>query len=112
MSVGAKKVGRPVQRSRVVSAHSEDMAGVERMIDALSGQSDANRPVPRAVFTVDLYVGVNRVVTSLGRRAQGCTVTPTVADPTFAWSFAPEGDRLALITVLGVDQPGATVEFF
>ena len=111
MSVGAKPVARPVQRSRAVTAHAGDPA-TDRAVDALAQQSDANRPVPRSVRVVDLVVGANRIVTNLGRRAIGANVSPTVADATFAWSFAADGNTTAIITVVGVAQPGAGVEFW
>lgn len=111
MSIGATRTPRPVQRTRVLTAHAGDSA-TDRAIDALAEQSDTNRPVPRSMFTVDLLVGVNRIVTGLGRRAQGATLAPSVASPAFAWSFAVDDDRTALITILGVDQPGASMEFY
>ncbi len=110
--MASRKVAKPVNRARVVDAHSEDLAGVERMIDQLSQAAERNAQTPRSQLVVDLAVGVNRMATNLGRRAFGCTITPTVADPAFAWSFVAVGDRQADITVLGVAQPGAAVEFF
>lgn len=66
----------------------------------------------RSRARVDLALGANRIVHGLGRRAVGANVTPTVADATFAWSFAADGDRVAVITLVGVAQPGAAVEFY
>lgn len=37
---------------------------------------------------------------------------PTVADTTWAWSFAADGDSSVIITCVGVPQPGATVEIY
>lgn len=108
----ARKIAVARPRARVIDAHSDDQAGTERMIDQLTQAAERNAPTPRSQLVVDLAVGVNRMATNLGRRAFGCTVTPTVADPSFAWSFAAVGDRQADITVLGVAQPGAAVEFF
>ena len=82
------------------------------MLDQLTQAAERNAPTPRSQFVVDLAVGINRMTTNLGRRAIGCTVTPTVADVAFAWAFAAVGDRQADITVLGVAQPGASVEFY
>lgn len=108
----ARKVARPVQRARVIDAHSDDQAGTERMIDQLTQAAERNAQTPRSVRVVDLAVGANRIVTNLGRRARGCTLTPTVADATFAWSFTPDGDKAAIITVVGVAQPACTIEVF
>lgn len=66
----------------------------------------------RSHCTVNLAVGANRIVHGLGRRAAGASITPTVADASWAWAFAADGDRIAIITCIGVPQPGATVEFF
>lgn len=60
----------------------------------------------------DLEVGINTVRHALGRRPTVCLVTPTVADPSFAFSAAltaGDADRQVLVTILGVDQPGASV---
>lgn len=108
----ARRVTIPRPVARVIDAHAEDQAGTERMLDQLTQAAERNANPPRSQFVVDLAVGVNRMATNLGRRAIGCTVTPTVADPSFAWSFEAVGDRQADITVLGVAQPGAAVEFF
>lgn len=82
------------------------------MIGQLVDAADRSLAAPRSTVVVDLEVGVNRVNTLLGRRAIGCTLTPTVADATFAWAFAAVGDYAGEITVIGVAQPGAAVEFY
>ncbi len=103
-------VPRPV--ARVIDAHSEDLAGAERMLDQLTQAAERNANSPRSRRVVDLAIGANRVVTNLGRRATGCTLTPTVADATFAWSFAPDGDKAATITIVGAAQPACPLEFY
>lgn len=108
----ARKVSAPVPRARVVEHHAEDQAGTERMLDQLTDAAGRAQPVPRSARVVDLVVGANRVITNLGRRAQGCTLTPTVADATFAWSFEAAGDKAAVITVVGVAQPACPLEFY
>lgn len=108
----ARKVVIPAARARVIGAHAGEAAATDRMVDQLAEASDRNAQVPRSVRVVDLVVGANRVVTNLGRRARGATLTPTVADATFAWSFAPDGDKAAIITIVGVAQPACTIEVF
>lgn len=110
--MAARKVPRPVSRARVVEHHTNNQAGVERMFDQLIGAADRSEPTPRSVRVVDLAIGTNRVVTNLGRRAQGCTLTPTVASAAFAWSFAADGDKAAVITVIGAAQPACPIEFY
>lgn len=62
------------------------------------------------VVVLDLAVGTNRIDHGLGRRARIAAVAPTVADAAFAWSFTTDNDTQAIITIVGVDQPGAAVE--
>lgn len=65
------------------------------------------------VVTADLKVGTNAVQHSLGRAPRFVSVSPTVADATFAWARSaqpnPHPDRQVLIDVVGVAQPGATI---
>lgn len=67
---------------------------------------------PRSVFVINLAIGATRINHGLGRRARGATVSPTVPDATFAWGFSVDGDRVAIITTIGVAQLAATVEIF
>lgn len=108
----ARKVAPPAPRARVIDHHADSIEAADRMIGQLVDASDRSQPVPRSARVVDLVVGANRVITNLGRRAQGCTLTPTVADATFAWSFAAAGDKAAVITVVGVAQPACPLEFY
>lgn len=110
--MGARKVRPPVQRARVVEHHAEDQAGTERMLDQLTEAAGRAEPTPRSQLTANLFVGVNLVVTNLGRRARGCNLTPTVAIAGFAWSFLASGDREATITIVGADQPDCPMEFW
>ena len=66
----------------------------------------------RSTVVVDLIVGENVVRHGLGRAPTGAQVTPTVADATFAWALTATTVSLMSITVVGVAQPGATVESF
>lgn len=110
--MGARRVPAPAPRARVVDHHADSVEAADRMLGQLVEASERSEQVPRSRRVVDLVVGANRVVTNLGRRAQGCTLTPTVADATFAWSFAVDGDKAATITVIGVAQPRCPLEFY
>ena len=90
----------PQQISRVVATQAAAISNLE------------TQQVTRSVVVVSLGVGANTVNTNLGRKARGCTLCPTVADATFAWSFAVNGDAQATITVLNVAQPNCPLEFY
>ncbi len=82
------------------------------MIDELTRRTEAQQGRVRSVVVVDLAIGDNRVIHNLGRPPKGANVTPTVADASFAWALAEATDTVAIITVVGVDQPDASVEFY
>ena len=112
----AKKPTRPPQRTQLqtgtlldadpskVSRHLSDLATAVAATDT--------RVLDRNTVIVDLIVGANLVNHGLGRPARGATVTPTVADATFAWALTATDARQATITVVGVPQPKAAVELF
>lgn len=67
----------------------------------------------REAMVVDLVVGTNKLQHSLGRAALGYTLTPMVADATFAHAIDtsnPRPDLEVWVTVIGVAQAGARVE--
>jgi hypothetical protein len=66
----------------------------------------------RALVTFDLVVGTNRVPHGLGRAAVGYTITPTVADASFAHCLEEATDLEVWINVIGAAQPGAKIEVF
>lgn len=72
--------------------------------------------IDRQVITADLIVGVNRIAHGLRRAVRGYTITPSVADATFAHALTTAANsqptRYVLITVAGVAQPGAVIEVF
>lgn len=107
-----KDRGRPKLRPTVIDHHVDDFGGADRMTSQLAALVAAIPPTDRRVLTVNLVVGENRVNHGLGARARGVTVCPTVADATFAWSCAVNDDRQVVITVVGVAQPGATIEVY
>lgn len=104
----------PKTRTQVVQHQVPDFASLSRANDSIVDA--ANQALAgvteRRVVTMDLAVGANRINHGLGAKARGAYVTPTVADASYAYSFAADGDKQAVITVVGVAQPGATVEVF
>jgi hypothetical protein len=106
--MATQKPVRPVQREQVIASSSGSPEGMRRAIGQL--EQLARIAAPRKSITVDLIVGDNRIAHGLGRMSRGAFVSPSVADATFAYSHAPDGDRIAVITVVGVAQPGALVE--
>lgn len=107
-----KDRGRPKLRPTVIDHHVDDFGGADRMTSQLAALVAAIPPTDRRAVVVDLIVGRNRFDHGLGARARGVTVCPTVPDAAFAWSFSIDNDRQVVITVLGIDQPGAIVEVF
>lgn len=112
----AKVVARPKTRPRlqtgtlingdpsIMSRHLSDLGtAVERIEGAVKD---------RVAFTVDLAVGANKLSHGLGRTPKGLTLTPTVADVTFAWAMTAADDKQVTVTVLNIAQPGACVEVF
>lgn len=87
-----------------VSRHLSDLATAVAATD--------DRVSDRSVVVVDLIVGANTFPHGLGRPARGATLTPRVADATFAWALTTSDTRQATIVVVGVNQPGATLELF
>ncbi len=106
------KVARPRVVQQVVGHQVSDSDAADRMNDALVAQVNTATVSERSIIVMDLAVGANTVNHGLGAAARGCNVTPTVADATYAWSFAVSGQRQAIITVVGVAQPGATLEIY
>jgi hypothetical protein len=99
---------RPRSRDQMVAFAANTPESIEAKTDELARLS-----VPqalRAQVTVDLVVGDNRVNHNLGRRPRHVSLMPTVADATFAWSVSSRDERQVVITVIGVDQPQASVE--
>jgi len=84
-------------------AHSVLVDAVTRMEQQLPS---------RAVAVVDLAAGATTINHGLGRRPRGASVTPTVADATFAWAMTSANEKQAVITCVGTTQPGATVELY
>lgn len=100
-ALGVTQVDDP----QTARAFEETSAAIQRLQRARS----------REAVTVDLIVGTNKVQHSLGRAAMGYTLTPTVADATFAHALDttnPRPDLEVWITVIGVAQSDARVELW
>jgi hypothetical protein len=112
----AVKPSRPQARQQLQTGTlvNADPASVSRHLSDLATavQASERRAVDRVRVTVDLVVGDNRIAHGLGRPALGATVTPTTADATFAWALTGGDSRQAVITVVGVPQPRASVEIY
>lgn len=87
---------------------------VSRAVDEVrtAAQTALDRPTFDVIEPVDLTVGTNAIEHGLGREPSHVNVTPTVADPAFAWAWNkdnPHPDRQVLIDIVGVAQPGASI---
>jgi hypothetical protein len=91
--VPASRAKRVAPRAQIVGHSADTKESAERLLDTL-------------------VVGSNRIVHNLGRKPIGATITPTVADASFAWALGSSDDRIAIITIVGVAQPKATIEFY
>lgn len=101
---------RPINFAQVASV--EDST-TQRVLDVVvTAVQDLQTERKRQPIVVDLVVGDNRVATNLGRRAQGMSLTPTVADAMFAWSFSIDNDTEVIVTVIGTAQPACPIEVY
>jgi hypothetical protein len=110
--VPASRAKRVAPRAQIVGHSADTKESAERLLDTLVENAARTEALPRASRTVDLVVGSNRIVHNLGRKPIGATITPTVADASFAWALGSSDDRIAIITIVGVAQPKATIEFY
>lgn len=102
-----------IRPSAFANVPAVDDVGTQRAFDVVTDAVQAlqaQRQRSHVVF--DLVVGVNRVSTGLGRKAEGCNLTPTVADAMFSWSFDAVDDKIAIISVIGAAQPSCRLEFY
>lgn len=109
--------GRAAQRPRAVQSLSvatvDDPATQRALEQTTEAVQRLQATRSRDVRTLDLAVGRNVVRHSLGRTATGYTLTPTVADATFAHALDannPNPELEIWIDVIGVAQPDARVE--
>ncbi len=112
----AKPPTRPPSRSQLQTGTlvDSDPATISRLLSDLGTAQQASDATRRDRFStvIDLVVGANKVNHGLGRRAQGMTLTPTVADQTFAWAMTASDDKQVTVTVLNVAQPKCPLEIF
>lgn len=111
--MAGRKATPPRAVSRISIAGVAD-AATDRALRQLADAVDQLQSVPAGQsFVHDLAIGANVIPHGLGRNPRGVSVTPTMADASFAWALdrsAPHFDRQVVITVVGVAQPGALVE--
>ncbi len=109
----ARKPQRPVARAGSVPTGGDTkIADVPRQLGGLAAavRTLENRAKDRASVVVDLVVGANRINHGLGRVPNGASVTPTVADATWAWAVTDKSAAQIEITTVGVVQPSAALE--
>lgn len=113
MAARRPKTIRAVPTLTIVPTGSDDTdRALSRVAIAVQELQSA---ASRVVVTQDLDIGKNVVRHSLGRRARGYTLVPTVVDATFAHAVDDTNsnpDREVWITVAGAAQPGARVEIW
>lgn len=114
--MGGQPPKRPIARRALLPVQVDDAKtqhALRELGDEVARLGQLNA-LDRQVVTVDLVVGTNKVNHGLGRRVRGYTLTPTVADATFAHALVIAGnsqpDRQVWISVIGVNQPGAVLE--
>lgn len=104
---------RPRSRPALSVMNVDDPAtqrAIEQTQDAVQVLQSERKRV--AVMT-DLIVGTNVIRHQLGRDVVGYTLTPTVADATFAHAIDetnPRPDLELWITIVGAAQPRARIE--
>lgn len=91
-------------------------ATTQRALDVISTSvSRLEGRQSRVVVSFDLAVGTNKIPHGLGRKVQGYTLTPTVANAGFAHAIDtsnPRPDLEVWVIVIGVAQPGAILEVY
>ena len=105
------KPKRPTARARLVpfNTKSADLSRAISEMAAAQVRTEA-RIGDRAALVVDLLVGSNTIPHRLGRPPLGLSVTPTIADASFAWAMTETTSATVTIVVVGVAQPSAAVE--
>lgn len=104
----AQRPQRPRPRDQVVEHQADTPDSIERALGELARLS---APIlSRSLLTVDLVVGDNRINHNLGRKPRHVTLMPTAADASFAWAVTERDERQMVIEVVGVAQPGASIE--
>ncbi len=104
------KPKRPALRPSLSVPGVED-AATSRALEEVNAAVDRIPQTSRNIVVADLAVGDNEVRHGLGRKPRYASLTPTVANATFAWAMTNSDERQATISVVGVAQPGAALEF-
>jgi hypothetical protein len=112
--MAAKKPTRPDAKEQLVTGTlvNQDPVAQSRLLSDLASAQRAAPRVERSSTTIDLKVGANVINHGLGGKPRGATISPTVADVTYAAAMTAADDRQATISVLNIAQPGAGVEFW
>lgn len=109
----AKKPQRPPTRPRVVApVTGDEVTPFSQRLLADATQRAADQLRDRTSLTVDLVVGDNVINHRLGRQPSGATITPSVADATWAWAMKAASTSQVTLTCIGVAQPKARVEVY
>jgi hypothetical protein len=113
--MAGRAVIRPGSVSVLSVAAVSDPA-TQRALEQTQDAVQALQATPkRVVVQADLVVGTNIVRHALGRRVNGYSLTPTVANATFAHAIDdanPTPELEVWIAVIGVAQPGARLEIW
>lgn len=110
---------RPRTIPQIANAASDPDRATSAAIDQLTtevARIGGLAVLSRQVIVTALVVGVNRINHGLRRPVRGYTLTPSVADASFAHALTTAGNTdprtCLLITVVGVAQPTATLEVY
>lgn len=114
--MSVRKHTAPAKRQQLLigTLTGDDSDVTSRLVSELAANAQAQqRSISgRSSVTFDLKVGVNVMNHGLDGKPRGVTVSPTVADATFAYAMTKADDKQATVTVLNVAQPGAGLEFW
>jgi hypothetical protein len=109
----ALKPTRPATRQRQIApVNGEEIDAFTVRQIAATAQRAADQIRDRATLTMDLIVGDNVINHGLGRTPAGLTITPSVANATWAWAMKSPTTTQVTITCVGVAQPGASIEVY
>jgi hypothetical protein len=104
---------RAVERTTAVAV--EDMQTDRALTLIRQSLERLDRARKRDVVEFDLVIGTNKIPHGLGRAVAGYTITPTVADASFAHRIDrenPTPEKTCWIVVVGAAQPKATIEIW
>lgn len=108
MPASKPKRARPIDQ--LVDFHSDTPEASERRMDEIARLVQLQASTARVRIDVDLIVGENRINHNLGRMPRHVTLMPTTADASFAWAVVSKDERQLVVSVVGVAQPGASLE--